>query len=339
MKKFYVFLAGMLCCIFYSMTVMAHDPHKGAGNTPKTIISKKAVVCLSFEKIYEINFHDQEYKIDFWCTLTCPKDSLFDFKNQLQVVESKKTQITLVDSRNSGSDVILLLKLSCVMFHNWDIEGYPFDGQKLPIIIYNAGQDTKQFNFISDDHGLHNTDSIELENGWELHKVDKSIKIDSFSVPFGESNYHSSILFNLDIDRTNRGGLFIKLFVGMYVAFLVAFFALFIDIKKYVEPRFALTVGALFAAIANKYIVESLLPESPFFNLVDRLHALTFLSITAIILLSVISLYLHPDTNSQQRNKKHKLLAWFDRKGWIIIFSIYAIFSVIFIIHALHHGH
>src|SRR6185295_12112975 len=56
------------------------------------------------------------------------------------------------------------------------------------------------------------------------------------------------------------------------------------------EPRFGLPVGGLFAAVGNKYIIDSLLPESPEFSLVDTLHSLTFFGILSILAVSAISL-------------------------------------------------
>jgi hypothetical protein len=57
-----------------------------------------------------------------------------------------------------------------------------------------------------------------------------------------------------------------------------------------IESRFGLSVGSLFAAVGNKYIIDSILPETSTFTLVDSLHALTFIGILVTIILSVYSL-------------------------------------------------
>lgn len=337
MKKYFVFLAAILCWICYSVPAEAHKPIKPANQ--KQSGAKSATVCLSFEKIYDIDFRDNEYKIDFWCTLAYSKENPFDFRNQLQIAAAKEMTITVADSSVEGDNIMLLLKVHSKMFHIWDVKGYPFDGQKLAVIIYNTGGDTGKFNFITDGHGLHNSKRITLENGWEVYCADTVLKAASFSVPFGESNDHSSVAFRLDIHRKYSWGIFFKLFIGMYTAFLVAFLALFIDTKKHFEPRFGLMVGALFAAIANKYIVESILPESPYFNLVDRLHALTFFTITIVILLSVVALYLSQVEIPVSRKNKSSLLTWINRKAWLYLLIFYSVVSAVFIIDAFSHKH
>ena len=342
MKKYFVFLAAILCLISYSVPAEAHKPIKKAENNQKQSDAKSAAatVCLSFEKIYDINFRDNEYKIDFWCRLAYPKENPFDFRNQLQIAEAKEMTITVADSSvDDANNIKLLLKIHSKMFHIWDAKGYPFDGQKLAVIIYSTGGDTSKFSFTTDGHGLHNSTRITLENGWEVYCADTVLKAASFSVPFGESNYHSSVAFRLDIHRKYSWGIFFKLFIGMYTAFLVAFLALFIDTKKHFEPRFGLMVGALFAAIANKYIVESILPESPYFNLVDRLHALTFFTITIAILLSVVALYLSQVEFPVSRKNKSSLLTWISRKAWLYFLIFYSVVSAIFIIDAFTHKH
>ena len=73
----------------------------------------------------------------------------------------------------------------------------------------------------------------------------------------------------MDIER-DAWGLFMKIFIGMYIAFLIAIIS-FTPHPSELEPRFGLPVGGLFAAVGNKYIIDSLLPESSSFTLVDTL--------------------------------------------------------------------
>jgi hypothetical protein len=77
-------------------------------------------------------------------------------------------------------------------------------------------------------------------------------------------------------------GLFWKMFLGMYLAFLIAYVCFFIHADG-MESRFGLGVGSLFAVIGNKYIIDSALPESSSFTLVDLLHGITLFFILATI--------------------------------------------------------
>jgi hypothetical protein len=57
----------------------------------------------------------------------------------------------------------------------------------------------------------------------------------------------------------------------------------FIFMLMGIDSRFGLSVGSLFAVIGNKYIIDSALPESSSFTLVDLLHGITLFFILAVI--------------------------------------------------------
>jgi hypothetical protein len=58
------------------------------------------------------------------------------------------------------------------------------------------------------------------------------------------------------------------LFLGMYVAFLIAYACFYIHAHN-IDSHFGLSVGALFAVIGNKHVIDSSLPETTTFNLVE----------------------------------------------------------------------
>jgi L-asparagine transporter-like permease len=118
-----------------------------------------------------------------------------------------------------------------------------------------------------------------------------------------------------------------KIFIGMYIAFLISMLS-FTPHPAELEPRFGLPVGGLFAAVGNKYIIDSLLPETSSFTLVDTLHSLTFLAIFMTLLVSAMALKLH----DKQKNEECLRL---NKRGSRIIISSYLILNLFFIIKAI----
>jgi hypothetical protein len=94
------------------------------------------------------------------------------------------------------------------------------------------------------------------------------------------------------------------------------------------EARFGLSVGSLFAAVGNKYIIDSILPESSTFTLVDSLHALTFTSILITIIMSVYSLTL---ANIKQLKKANRV----DKLSSRILLIAYLLFNLFFVAKAI----
>jgi hypothetical protein len=104
-------------------------------------------------------------------------------------------------------------------------------------------------------------------------------------------------------------GLFWKMFLGMYVAFLIAFVCFFIHADSF-DSRFGLSVGALFAVIGNKYIIDSSLPDSTTFTLVDTLHGITLLFILLVVTATAYSLKLFKEKGMARADRIDKIAAW-----------------------------
>ncbi|MBK8089121.1 MAG: hypothetical protein IPK31_14910 [Chitinophagaceae bacterium] len=121
----------------------------------------------------------------------------------------------------------------------------------------------------------------------------------------------------------DAGGLFWKMFLGMYIAFLIAFICFYIHADS-MDSRFGLSVGSLFAVIGNKYIIDSSLPESSSFTLVDTLHGITLFFIMAIIAANAYSLKLI------KKNKVEKAVR-FDNRIAILVLFVYILLNTFFI--------
>ena len=199
------------------------------------------------------------------------------------------------------------------------------------IHIENSEFDSHDLIFVADTLGKR-FDPTMTVNGWDITNVKVSSGIKPYETAFGDpeiKNAHSeygSFDVAIDLDR-NAWGLFFKLFLGMYVAFFITYVCIFIHADN-IDSRFGLSVGALFAAVGNKYIIDSLLPESSTFTLVDSLHAFTFISIFITISLSVYALKLLKEGQLEKANL-------IDKKGARILLFSYVLLNAIFIATAI----
>ena len=116
------------------------------------------------------------------------------------------------------------------------------------------------------------------------------------------------------------------MFLGMYIAFLIAYTCFYIHADA-VDSRFGLSVGALFAVIGNKYIIDSSLPESTSFTLVDTLHGITLFFIFAVITATAYSMKLVKNNRVKQANRFDMIIA-------AIVFILYVGANIWFISQA-----
>ncbi len=242
------------------------------------------------------------------------------------VDKSFYTVDTLADGR-----IYMLMKLQCVMKDSWKIDNFPFDRQKLRFSIENSQYDSGNLIFAEDTVGNHYSKWV--TSGWKIvtdsFKIFTNIK--KYETAFGDPTLEkpqsefSAFIVNIGIER-NSWWLFLKLFIGMYISFLLSFLCFFIHIDN-IDSRFNLSVGSLFAVIGNKYVIDSALPESTSFTLVDTLHGLTMFFVFVIVACSAYSLILVKSNKLVEAKRFDKAAAW-------IILAIYLVLNCWFVYQA-----
>jgi len=276
--------------------------------------------------VHDINFHDKEYTVRFWLWFLYDNPE-FDFTTQLDIPNAKTIEPpeSIIDTVEGKTWV--MLKMKCVMKENWSVEDFPFDRQHLRVQIENSILDNTVLIFDPDIKGS-KFDDEEAIDGWKILNFKVGARDNFYATGFGDPRpdrdhqTFSQFTIDLDIERS-AWGLFMKIFLGMYIAFFIALIS-FTPHPSEMEPRFGLPVGGLFAAVGNKYIIDSLLPESSSFTLVDTLHALTFIGIFGTLLVSAIAL-------KQFDMGKKELSEATNRRGFKIVVALYAALNLIFV--------
>ena len=244
--------------------------------------------------IHDIDFKEKEYTTNLWLWLKY-KNKDFDFYNNLEIPQAKTVTKSFVTVDSSNGRIYLLMKLQCVMKDSWKIGNFPFDRQNLRLFIENSQYDSKALVFVADTVGQHFDQRFTLR-GWTIDSCLISTATKVYETGFGDEELskprteYSSFRTRLVIKR-EATGLFWKMFLGMYIAFLIAYVCFFIHADG-MDSRFGLSVGSIFAVIGNKYIIDSALPESSSFTLVDTLHGITLFFIFGIIAANAYSLKL-----------------------------------------------
>ena len=276
--------------------------------------------------IHDIDFKQQEYTISFWLWLKY-KNKDFDFLHNLEVPHAKSVASSFSTVDSSGDQVYVLMKMQCVMKDSWKINDFPFDRQNLRLSIENSQYDSKSLVFVPDTLGKH-YDRFFTLIGWKIDSFNMSTGTRIYETTFGDPTLtvphseYSAFKVKIVIDRSTIG-LFWKMFLGMYVAFLIAYVCFYIHADG-IDSRFGLSVGSLFAVIGNKYIVDSALPESKTFTLVDTLHGITLMFILLVITSTAYSLKLVKKDKLKQANK-------FDMIAAQVLLAAYLILNIYYI--------
>jgi hypothetical protein len=308
MKKNLLFL----CCFVFVLL------SAGLSSTAQDTQPDTVSVGIYITSIHDIDFKEKEYTVNFWLWLKY-KNRAFDFFQNLEVPQAKTVTKSFVTADSSGEKVYMQMKLQCVMKDSWKIGNFPFDTQKLRIAFENSQFDSRYLVFVADTVGNHFDTRFTLR-GWTIDSCVIATGTKAYETAFGDDRLakprteYSTFRVRLSINREAMG-LFWKLFLGMYLAFLIAYTCFFIHADS-IDSRFGLSVGSLFAVVGNKYIIDSSLPESTSFTLVDTLHGLTMFCIFVVIISTAWSLKLVKSDQHQRADR-------FDRRVAVIMLLLY----------------
>lgn len=315
----------MIKGLFLGILLVISCEGLAGSNGPDTVKAGAYVIS-----VHDINFHDKEYTIRFWLWLLYDNPK-FNFSKQLDIPNAKSIDPPEVIIDSIDGHAWIMMKMKCTMKESWVVGDFPFDSQHLHVQIENTLFDNGTLVFEPDFAGSQFGKKITID-GWKIKNFAVSSHTNQYETAFGDYRLPKQLsefaTFDIDMDiERDAWGLFMKIFSGMYIAFLIAIIS-FTPNPWELEPRFGLPVGGLFAAVGNKYIIDSLLPESSQFTLVDTLHTLTFLAIFATLVVSAIALKLH-DWGRKESCLKVSAI------GSRLVIAIYVIANLVFITLAL----
>lgn len=284
--------------------------------------------------LYDLNLTENSYKTEFWLWMKYNATTKIDsIQNQIEFINAKSSpHIQAASTNRKGALNWYGAKYIGEFQKNWDVTSFPFDKQKLKITIESGEYNTNKIFFKCDDINSKLNQSFKKNlKEWEI--TDSKFYVDNtnYNTTFGDpdlkmNSSYPSFNFEINIIRKDPYLALFKLITGLLVAFIISCCVFFIKPVN-VDPRFGLSVGGLFAAIGNKYIVEGKVPSTNQITLLDNIHNLTFIYILLITILSVVSLHYY-EMNTEKSKRKSRLI---DSISFISIFLSYFIFLYIII--------
>ena len=280
--------------------------------------------------LYDFDLNQNSFKCDFWLW-SVYKNQKMDFAKQVEVTNTKNIgfDFTKVDKLNGF--YWYSSKVKAEIRKQWDVKAFPFDKQNLEITIESSENDSSMVVFTCDSKNSKlNPTLYSTLKEWKVTKSHFFINKVVYNTNFGNPNISDRNVFptfnvHIELERKNSFWVLFKLITGLLVAFLAAWCVFFIRPSN-VEPRFGIIVGGLFAAIANKYIVEGIVPLTNELTLLDNIHNATFIYILLILILSIISVHIYEKRTVRSR-KKSKLIDNISKVS-ILVFYILTLFYI-----------
>ncbi len=284
--------------------------------------------------LYDFDMAGKSFMSDFWMWMNYKNDSL-EMSDAIEIPNSKAIEFSHFSVEKKGDINWATQKCKAQMIHQWDVSKFPFDVQRLRIELEDAKYDTSQVVYVADTANSKIDCSFDSKE-WQMLSLTVTSGARSYMTTYGNpelagSSSYPRVVAEFVIKRHNSWLMLFKLLTGAYVAFLISCFVFFISSENQ-DSRFGLCVGGLFAAIGNKYIVESTVPSSTINTLMDDVHNLTFTFILIIVAIIILSLSLFNSGNERKIRLSLKLDKW---TFWTLL-VLYTLVNVVLIWRAAH---
>lgn len=269
-------------------------------------------IGIYISNVYDFKVEDKSFMADFWMWMNYTNDSLH-FENAAEITNSKSSDFSHYTMEKHDRSNWAAQKCRAQLMHQWDVSKFPFDKQVLQIIIEDSQYDTSALVYLADAVNSKIDPSVNSSE-WSVESFSTKEMVRTYQTTYGNprlagKSAYPGIVAQLTIKRNNSWNKLIKMLTGVYVAFLISCIVFFVSSENQ-DSRFGLCVGGIFAAIGNKYIVESIVPSTSGNTLMDNVHTLTFIFIFIIIILITISLRLFESGDERKVAKSLRIDKW-----------------------------
>ncbi len=171
----------------------------------------------------------------------------------------------------------------------------PLDDHMLNIQMEDGARDVTQIRYVADTQS--SVSSRARVPGYRILGQQSVVKGHTYKSAYGdprvkEGAHKTFSEFNMGISVKRADmGLYFKIFIGLFAGMLLTFTSFALRASES-SARVSMPVGSYFGAVANSYLVGSMLPSSGQFGLVEYVSFLGLFTIFTCLAASVVSMYI-----------------------------------------------
>lgn len=168
----------------------------------------------------------------------------------------------------------------------FDSGRFPFRDEALTIDIEDAVHGPEALRYVPDRAG----------SGLSAPGIPNFLKIKQSAIeirpglPDGGMEARPHLVYTMLVGLPSKA-IYMRLCQALFASVAIAFIVFFIK-PTFVDPRFGLGVGAVFAAVANNISVQEALPPPVQITLLQMVYAVSLITISLTLVQSAISLYI-----------------------------------------------
>lgn len=260
-------------------------------------------VGIFITNLFDINFARQDVEAQFWLWFN-HTDPSFEPEKHIEIVNARAAKVLSMSRTDAGEKGLWdQVKYSAVLNESWNVANYPFDRQKIRIMIESTEADARKLQFEPDIEGSKLRRDLRLA-GWTIEGMKISAANEFYETAYGDPtmspdgpSIYPRVTIEIDVKR-NGWRLMLSTFIGFGLAIALAGIVLTSSAFRHasevidIGAQLAIGTGALFSTIGAGYILQSGLPPTTEFSLADAFQltafTVTFLTMLMIFVVHVL---------------------------------------------------
>ncbi len=230
-----------------------------------------------------------DFYLSLKCESVCPQQD-FEFMNGRASSLEK-----IIDEPNEK-----FYRIQANLVSPIDLKKFPFDEQKLEIILEDKKKTTEELNYLPNLEESGIDDSITFV-GWNLEEWKAETRIHNYKI-YGED--YSQYVFTIPISRITISAIF-KTFLPIFFIILVMLSSFVLDPDK-ITTRLAMVGSALVASVMFHVSLANQIPPVSYLTFIDKIMVLTYFVILLSFIFNVFLLELHERHKDDLVKKIHR---------------------------------
>jgi hypothetical protein len=280
-----------------TMDPAAPDPGVTAAAPSNTDAATKVEVGMYVERIPELSTKDATWTgvFDVWFRWT--GDAALKPADGFVIMEGTIESQDKLAEDHSGDRHYERYRVTAKISTPFPVAAFPLDEHLITLAIENGSIPRDKMLMVPDTESTSVSSRVSVPGykiaGWSVIEKPHSYRTTRGDprLVAGTKSTYSQLRLGIAIKR-NGMGLYVKMFQALYISVIIALLACFIRPVD-LDPRFGLGIGALFAAVANSYLVSSFVPDTGEVALADIVNGIGIVTVLVTLIASTISLHLY----------------------------------------------
>lgn len=278
-------------------------------------------IGIYLDGIENVSIKDSYWTATFYVWFRWKGDKSLEPGRTFQIIDAKMEKKELLETY-VGADGINYQNYKVVarMTKFFNTTRVPLDDHMLNIYIEDASSNVSRLRYVADP--ATNISSRVKVPGYLITNIASVVKPHTYKTTYGDPRVaegkrttYSQYIFAVSIKQSTVG-VYFKFFVGLFAGVILTLGSFFI-LPSDTGPRFALPSAAYFGAVANTYLVSTLMPSTGQFGLADLVTSIGLFTISLCVVASLTSGYYYLCRDEKEFSRH------LDRASWVAIFVSY----------------